>query len=203
MDERRYSVISLRGKCVTPVTRPKQRAKAEAISAERGAGVRPRRRRQPATHRRRSRRPRLSLAGSGAIRHDPCNSAGQIERRGGRHKMAHHKRVEPLWRRSACRQCIAGAREPDRLIAERGKHFLVGEEAARPASSSISTVSPRPNVWLGGLSRAAGPAAAMQGSQTSKRLPTTGELQMSIAPPCSATISRTSRAPSHCRPNAS
>src|SRR5947207_5307189 len=42
--------------------------------------------------------------------------------------MAHDSRVEPLRRRSAGCQRVVDAREPDRLIAERGKHFFVGEK---------------------------------------------------------------------------
>src|SRR6266436_8457923 len=42
--------------------------------------------------------------------------------------MAHYSRVEPFRRCSASCQRVADAREPDWLIAERGKHFLVGEK---------------------------------------------------------------------------
>ena len=39
-----------------------------------------------------------------------------------------YSRVEPFRRRSAGCQRIADAGKPDRLITERGKHFLVGEK---------------------------------------------------------------------------
>src|SRR6266446_2679121 len=42
--------------------------------------------------------------------------------------MAHHSRVEPFRRRSAGCQRVVDAREPDWLISERGKHFLVDEK---------------------------------------------------------------------------
>ena len=42
--------------------------------------------------------------------------------------MAHHGRVEPFRHRSAGCQRVANPREADRLIAECGKHLLVGEK---------------------------------------------------------------------------
>ena len=57
-----------------------------------------------------------------------CSAVAKSSAEIGRREMADDQRVKAFWYRSACCQRIARAAEPDRLIAERRKHFLIGKE---------------------------------------------------------------------------
>ena len=124
-----------------------------------------------------------------------CSADSQIKCRRGRREMAHHRRIEPVRRRPAGRHRITDAREADWLIRRARQAFPRRREASRrhrraPARSGPARTGETPS-----LHAAPAQPAAMQGSQTSKRLPTPGALQTFIAPPCSRTISRTVASP--------